>query len=368
MRVPKGLLFHDPRRWKLYLAPEGTPEESLLRWLDDFGLSGSSPVPPVAPRTRQMFWVSPDHSPSREIRSLPGSRYSCVGCGKSCRSLLIGPLPYEDVQRLLKHDWSGTGYDPATFFVDQWGDVVDIKDWAGSCDLYLRRNDRACMFLRADNLCDVHVRFGERGKPQLCRMFPYFFRATPGGMLAGMRLGECRSAARTSQLQLVSEQRGQLEEMLSEVSEVALLPPSVWLTPDQLISWEEYEQMEAAADYDVRAFLPRHEPGPEAELEELVKRASAGADRPFRVLDAEAAALEDRLCRQAVFNKDLFLAPDLAAGAAFLVLKRFLIRREAADGAVGSLNDAWGVSARIPMAELCNDLDVRGMAARALGW
>ena len=56
------------------------------------------------------------------------------------------------------------------------------------------RDGGRCQFLREDNLCEVHARFGAMTKPLMCRMFPYVFRATPRAVTVGMRLDECVSA------------------------------------------------------------------------------------------------------------------------------------------------------------------------------
>src|SRR5207253_8259013 len=119
----------------------------------------------------------------------------------------------------------------------------------------------------------------------------------------GMRLGECASAPATSLGLPVIEQHPELEQMLAEHDAIALVPPSVWVAPDRLISWEEYERIETAlfarpADGDFvtalfHAFDPGAEPG--SGIERILERAALAGRRP-QTLEPAAVELEDRLC------------------------------------------------------------------------
>jgi hypothetical protein len=390
LQVPKGLLLHDPMLWKLFLLPPGASAEKMLR---EAGLDEGAPVPAARPRTRQIYWVTPDYAPSRELRILEGSRFSCVTCGESCRSMKLGPLLPEDVTRLQELDWSGTGRDPSQFFIDPDGEPVNIDDWAGSCELFLRRTEsarggRQCQFLREDNLCDVHARFGMAAKPLMCRVFPWFFRATPTGMAVGMRIGDCLSSPRSSVLQPVGEQRDELLGLLNEVFEIGLVPPSVWLSDGKLLPYEEYEAREREwlaapappharvpgfAALLFRALAPDAQPAAPEAVELFVRRAKEHEGRPLRVvagpsqpLGAEALAFEDRACRQFLFNKELFQSPTLALGAAAMVLRTFLARLETPEGTPAALNQAMSKFPGRPLSELCEDVDPLALAARIL--
>src|SRR5439155_901922 len=194
---------------------------------------------------------------------------------------------------------------------------------------FLRRTSTGCQFLQDDNLCNVHARFGMAAKPLMCRMFPHTFRATPTAVSVGMRLGECASAPATSLGLPVIEQHPELEQMLAEHDAIGLVPPSIWATPDRLISWEEYEAIETAlfarsGDFVTavfHAFNPGAQPG--TGLERILERATL-AGRQAQTLEPAALELEDRFCRGVVFGKDLFLHQDLAQAAALLVIKREL--------------------------------------------
>jgi Fe-S-cluster containining protein len=385
LRVPRGLLFHDPLRWRLFQAPGDLPEEKLRRFLVQNGLHAAAPQPERKPRLRQVFWVAPDQIPSRELRIHARARFACVACGVSCHMKKLGPLLREDVARLQALDWSGTGRDPSAFYIEEDGSPLDAGTLAERWkDPFLRRENDACQFLRDDNLCEVHARFGAAAKPLMCRMFPYQYRATPTGIAVGMRLGECASMLAATRGLPVVDQHDDLLGMLAQHESIALLPPTVWSTQDSLLTWEEYQRIEGAllagaslpaggsaapfAGAVFRAFEPQAgEPGSEADLAEMARRAREGLPPvSVRPLDPDALLLEDRLCRQALFNKDLFLHQDLAQAAALLVLRSYLCRLDAPDGTAQGLNLAWKAAASRQLRELCADLDVRGLAVRAL--
>lgn len=377
LRVPRGLLFHDPRRWRLFQAPAHLPAEKLRAFLEEHGLQRDAPAPAVASRLRQLFWVALDQVPSLALRVRPSARFSCVACGTSCRTLKLGPLQPADAQRLLRLDWSGTAHDPSTFFVDEH-DAPLPADEAVS-ELFLRRSGGRCQFLRDDNLCEVHARFGAAQKPLMCRMFPLHYRATPRGICVGMRLAECSSAPAAGLGLPVVEQHDELLQLLAQHDAVALLPPSIWLDGEKLLSWEEYERLEdellatppRPRPGRVPAFAQalfaaldggRTEPAHEEDLAELSRR--AGLHREGPAPDDAALLLEDRFCRETLFNKDLFLPPQLVLGAALLVIKAHLARRDAAQGTPPALNAAWKAAADRELRALCRGLDLRRLAAR----
>ena len=364
MRVPRGLLLHDPLRWRLFVMPAGLAPEKLRAFLERHGLGETAPEPKTQPRLRQVFWIRIDDLPSREVRTRPGARFACVCCGQSCQTMKLGPLLAADMDRLRKADWTGTGHDPSTFFVDEHDQPL-----AGSAEVFLRRDGARCQFLQDDNRCEVHARFGALTKPLMCRMFPYVFRATPTAVTVGMRLGECASAPATSRGLPLVDQHGDLRQMLSEHDAIGLVPPSVWASPDRLIRWEEYERIESEllarpvggfAEAVFRTFEPA--PRPARGLDDLTARLGLSA-RPPRKLDPDAIELEDRFCRAALFSKELFLHQDLARASALLLIKAHLARVEVADGSPAALNKVWKATADRPLRDLCRDLDVRGMAA-----
>src|SRR5436190_4152224 len=100
LRVPNGLLFHDPVRWRLFGAPAGLEPAKLKSFLVRQGLDESSPEPPPKPRLRQLFWVARDQAPDGDLVLPPQARFSCVCCGGSCHSMGLGPILERDADRL----------------------------------------------------------------------------------------------------------------------------------------------------------------------------------------------------------------------------------------------------------------------------
>ena len=384
MPIASGLLVHDAIAWRLLATPDAAHIPPALR--------EGARIPPIKPRIRQTFWVRPGEIPSRQFAIMPEARFSCVACGTSCRSLQLGPLLPADVDRLLALDWPER--DPKQYFVDQSDEPLDAKPaLAEGRDVFLRRSSAGCHFLRADNLCDVHARFGADAKPLMCRIFPYQYRATPRGIAVAMRFGECMSAPAALGGAKVAEQRADLEKMLDQHGPMPLIPPQVWVDGETLLTFEEYEELErkllsaptpllevkaapfAAAVF--RTMAPRAKQASPGELEELSKR-GALARRPEnllpvlpqapeaeqrRPLDKGALSLEDRLCRQTLFNKDLFFHRDLQHGAALLAIKSFLARNDAAAGTAYALNAAWKTGAERQLREMLVGLDTLGLAA-----
>lgn len=365
MRVPRGVLFHDPVRWRLFLAPADLPAPKLRAFLDQNGLHESSPEPlRPAPRLRQIFWVRMDQLPSKALRTRPGARFSCACCGASCSTMKLGPILPADAQRLAGAGW--TDRDPATFFVDGDDQPMNLADTHRQ--IFLRRNGERCQFLRDDNLCEVHARFGARTKPLMCRMFPYVFRATPTAVTVAMRLGECASAPAASKGLPLAEQHPDLAQMLAEHDAIGFVPPTVWATPSRLMAYEEYERIEAelvtgTGDFAAAVFRAFDgEARPAAGFAVLADRAGL-AGRAAQTLSAEARALEDQFCRAVVFSKELFLHRDLAQAAALLLVRRALARLEASDGSPEALNDAWKSGADRALRDMVRDLDLRGIGA-----
>ena len=370
LRGPRGLLLHDAYRWGLFHLPAELPAAKREGFRRRHGLEPGSTAT-VRPRLRQLFDVETGLLPSRELRIPPGMRFSCACCGASCRSMRLGPLLPADVERLKRLEWSGTGRDPDQFFVD-WDDAPLAPGTPGK-DVFLRRvAGKRCQFLRDDELCEVHARFGAQAKPLMCRMFPYLYRATPTGISVRVRLSDCASSSVASRGLPVLEQRPDLTAMLAELETLPFVPPSIWVSRGRLLAFEEYERIEAGlarlpaqdapggfAAAVLRAFDPAR---PASGLDRLLERAGlAGTDAA--PLHPAALELEDRICRSRLLGKELFATQDLSWGAALLVIQA-LLARLSCDGTADSLNRAWKDSADWPIRDWLRGLDVPGIAAR----
>ena len=307
----------------------------------------------------------------------------------------LGPILPADAERLLGLDWSGTGRDPAGFFID-----VDEQPLRGPPSeagwVELRREGGACQFLRPDNLCEVHARFGEAAKPVMCRVFPLEFRATQAGLVVGVRLGECVSAEQAGDGSPLDGQRDALRALHREGGMVSLGPPLLWLVDGALVTLTQLESLEERVLTE-----PALEPGglalalrlldavearaQAAPLPEVPPSSFAALFAEVRVmpgmslalahgagLSAGALALEEQIVRSSVFAKDSALHPEIASGAALLVVHARLSRARAravaasrglAEIPAALLNHSWKEVASQGVRERLAELKIAPRAA-----
>jgi Fe-S-cluster containining protein len=365
VRAERGVVFHDALRWRLYFVEEDKDPGKVYRWLVEQGLVAGAEVPMLRPRETQVFLLSREQAPDVDYTLLGEARFACSNCGDSCRSMNLGPIFLADAQRLLDLDWTGTGYESKAFFADRAGTPLTLDRLEPGRDLFLRRKGDRCQFLRDDNLCEVHARFGADAKPHMCRLFPVQLRAAPSGVVVGLRLGECARAPEANAGPPLGEDVEPIRQLYREMPKVPTLPPLVWLTGSALVPCHEYEALErklllepAAAAWPgaahgggvafllramaalaerapppvppcspedlagVRAWTFEDDPPPAPSALPLARGTAAG-------LDADALALEERVARLMLFNKDAFHAPDVLSGVARLAVSLWLSRQKA---------------------------------------
>ena len=96
-------------------------------------------------------------------------RFECTQCGDCCRGwqILLGP---GELERLSGLDWRGR--------VDRLVEtkiVAGVSPHRGRHNVLARRADGSCVFLGAENQCQIHEHFGDETKPLVCRLFPFSF-------------------------------------------------------------------------------------------------------------------------------------------------------------------------------------------------
>jgi Fe-S-cluster containining protein len=106
---------------------------------------------------------------SRPAFSFPENlRFECTRCGDCCRGwqILLGP---GELERLAALDWS----ERVDTLVET--EIVDDLSSQRGRNILARRPDGACVFLGAENQCQIHEHFGGETKPLVCRLFPFGF-------------------------------------------------------------------------------------------------------------------------------------------------------------------------------------------------
>ncbi|MBS2022672.1 MAG: YkgJ family cysteine cluster protein [Deltaproteobacteria bacterium] len=351
VRTQRGLLFLDAYRWQLYLVPHTQQPQEAFKFLLTHGLAANSPVPPEQPRKTQMFSVQRDEAPAHKFIFSDQARFQCSGCGTSCRSFRLGPLLPADVDGLLSLDWSGTEHAQRQFFVDRRDTLLDGEALRDGREVFLRRANGGCQFLREDNLCEVHARFGYEKKPHTCRAFPLQLRSTPSGVHASLRLNECSRAEAADNGPSIADDEPAIRGLWNQVDKVSMLPALVWLSKGRLVGWEEYEALERSllesppagggVEFLLRcckalsAQVTPPDPCAPAALAALCEwpiPSGLPVARAAR-LDAAGLTLEEGMARLSLFSKDAFDFPDVLTGIAHQAIAAHLARGRALDQA-----------------------------------
>ncbi len=138
-----------------------------------------------------------------------GIAYNCQGCGRCCSGWAVG-LTEKDWQKVKETDWQSLHPDLAEreLFVHR---EREFADGTSRYPHYTRaREDGTCSFL-INNLCFIHSTLGEEMKPGMCKLFPYSFVPTPGGIYVGLAYNS--NAAVRNMGRMLSDQREMLEQM-----------------------------------------------------------------------------------------------------------------------------------------------------------
>ncbi len=109
-----------------------------------------------------------------------GINFDCTGCGNCCFSWPV-PLTDEDLSRISSLKIEEVRKEPVKII--KTGTPGSLAERLFTSALG-KRPDGNCQFLSPDNRCQIHLQYGEEAKPAMCRLFPYTFTPTPGGVYA----------------------------------------------------------------------------------------------------------------------------------------------------------------------------------------
>jgi len=165
-----------------------------------------------------------------EIRQ--SQQYSCLNCGRGCRSFLvtISDKQARQIEQLRN-----------------WPEELGVKELFVSArpahkkGLGLaRRENGDCVFLSSDNLCLIHKLHGLKAKPHACQLFPFVLTPFDGRLKVGLRFdcpGVCNSGGRQ-----LSEYMKELRYLAGELvpPRGADVPPPA-IRPGQKVSAKRFE-------------------------------------------------------------------------------------------------------------------------------
>lgn len=168
---------------------------------------------------------------------IPGQHYECTACGKCCKgkwNIAVDQNAYDIIshsevfRRKLE-----AGYLPLVVSEDKRASVG--RDSSG-----------ACVFLRADNLCELHAELGEASKPVVCRTYPQVITETPDGYFVSLSFS---CPAVLSQVgPPIEAQSESLKHLLlnsrTAVPQNAKVSDNIFVGNGESISWSEYVRLE----------------------------------------------------------------------------------------------------------------------------
>ena len=195
--------------------------------------------------------ADPEGDESAEVVPLlipPELRFTCTSCGSCCVGVNVGPVT-EDVVLGLEERSSelkqADDKDRGFFYkMVPEGEDEEIR--------VCQTRNGACTFLQGDGLCRVHRKLGSSAKPYVCRLFPFRFVLTPGGIQVGLQM-ECREIMTAARGQKVADQEESLRELVRLVPALPAVRPFVSLDGETAVTFEEYESIEKTIVEAVRS-------------------------------------------------------------------------------------------------------------------
>lgn len=185
----------------------------------------------------------PGVTPDR-VRLPPEVKYSCHHCGVCCS--LFPKISVDRSWRETLRQYSIDSFAHAKGCVASLEEAL-VPDPEDDSSLVLRRRqDGACVFLTEDRMCELHVVAGGEAKPQVCRDFPYIFRASPGGVFVGLSFA-CPSV-RNNLGESLAGREAALAEHARRAKVVDGVTDRLRFDGSYELDWESYELLEHSLD------------------------------------------------------------------------------------------------------------------------
>ncbi len=172
---------------------------------------------------------------------LPEAAFSCTMCGGCCGGHNVGPVSKPVLEALEPHLESlaaEIGTEQSLFATLP---VSEVHERA-----ICRSSGGSCVFLKEDNTCRIHANLGAEYKPEPCRLFPYEFKATPGGIAVSIST-ECRGFAEATRGKAFSAQEDSIRALLKRVpaSILGKVPLRVQMEEGVDLAYGQWQPIEA---------------------------------------------------------------------------------------------------------------------------
>jgi Fe-S-cluster containining protein len=174
--------------------------------------------------------------------ALPRARYRCTGCGDCCRGWDVPLAPGEaDAFRALA---------APLVPVERLRATLGRATQAGRSVDTIAASRGRCAALADDNLCLIHGQHGGDAKPRACRIFPFTFVATPGGVRVGLSFA-C-PAVLDGEGPTLDEQRDEIAALFAGAVDgthyLLHAGPTVPLDARHALAWPDAEALLAELD------------------------------------------------------------------------------------------------------------------------
>ena len=180
----------------------------------------------------------------------PDLAYDCLTCGKGCRAGWHIPIEPDVLPGLA-------GSQAAQAVQRQGYRAIEL---VGERPVLGHKPNGTCVFLRDDQLCQVHAEAGLEAKPLQCQQFPFIPVNTPDGVYVGLSF--LCTAVQRGHGRAAVEHRPQVESLVSRlaakvgglsVEELRAGKAEIAFTQERNLDWSAYLTVEAQVQAALQA-------------------------------------------------------------------------------------------------------------------
>lgn len=169
--------------------------------------------------------------------------FTCSMCGSCCGGHNVGPVSndvLDGLRGLAAELTAKTRSQKGLFF------TLPVKSGAKVDEqVVCHSRGGSCIFLSDERRCLIHQDLGPTAKPAVCRLFPYYFVATPRGIAVSLQM-ECRGFPEARHGKPLKAQEAEIRELLALVPRLSRVRPVIALDETRTLAYEAYEAIEEA--------------------------------------------------------------------------------------------------------------------------